>query len=139
MSRVCTLLLTVLLSANVWSHQDPVRDKLTHTADLTRQQTDELMALYAQLYIKVHTLRHRQKGHTTTQHRLLLQAAYREHRDASLEYLDPNQYRKWMTVARRGLPRIVNTTPSTYSPQPSSGPSLGHHPSAYANSGLRYE
>ena len=58
---VATFLLAALLLCNV-AHADPVRDKLTRTADLTTQQADELMALYAELYIKVHTLRHRQKG-----------------------------------------------------------------------------
>ncbi|MEM6999223.1 MAG: hypothetical protein AAF529_00460 [Pseudomonadota bacterium] len=117
---------------------NPIVEKLHKTAALSESETAQVLVLYRQLYQELLEVRVRPQGFTDAQHGNLIRAAYKRHREASLEYLRPNQYRKWMTVAARGLPRAVKIP---YGSPISAGTGFtGGVPfRASASSGLRYE
>lgn len=130
------LLLSCLIVPAAFAN--PILDKLQKTAELSDQETKQVLALYGQLYRDLLEVRVRPKGFTDAQHGNLIRAAYKRHRDASLVYLHPNQYRKWMTVAARGLPRAVRV-PHTGPISANTGFAWGPPFRANASSGLRYE
>ena len=135
-SKLITAFIALLLAGSVLANPDPVREKLTRTADLTPQEVNDIMVLYGRLYLEMQSIRYRPTGYTTAQHRNLLKDAYRRHRQASLKYLKPNEYRKWMTVAGRVLPRVRTTNLPEHDPYT---PNTGDHTYSPAIPGLRYE
>ncbi len=82
---------------------DPVLAKLNRVAELEAEQAAYIMVRYRDFRREVIALAERPKGMTTAEHRNELKAVYKKHRDETLRFLKPNQYRRWMTVAGRAL------------------------------------
>ncbi len=106
--------LAVFLGLSALANTDPVTEKLKQVADLQPPELTKVMGSYSQLYDDLQNLRVRPSGRTTTAHDKLIREAYERHRIESLEYVRPNQYRRWMVVAVRWLPIALTRDGRTY-------------------------
>ena len=103
MRSIMLFAICLLLSAAA-AASDPVVDKLTRVSDLSEEEMLDVLGLYRKLYLELESIGERPTGRTSAEQRNLVESAYERHRRASLRYLRPNQYRRWMTVAGRWLP-----------------------------------
>ncbi len=96
----------IVANPKVVANPHPVVAKLEQVADLTNSEMVQVLTLYLELRNELGEILPRPAGRKTIEHRNLIRNAYRKHRQATLKYLRPNQYRRWMVVANRRLPEL---------------------------------
>jgi len=117
MPKLITLLLCTFFTGFTWasnSEFSSVVDKLNETAVLAAQETANVLNAYLALGIELQRINTTIDHLATYQRRNLRLRALKAHRSASLEYLTPNQYRRWMRVATRALPQLNRGGASVY-------------------------
>lgn len=123
--KLATILLCACFSGLTWANQTDVSsvvNKLNKTVTLDQREVAELLQFYKMLgteLIRINGITHHL---TTSQRRNLVSTAFRAQRSASLEYLKPNQFRRWMSVATRSLPQLNHNIGSVNVAAPSVSP-----------------
>ena len=103
MRAVPLLAFLLCLASAVSAAPDPALAKLVQVADLTVPEFNQVVSSYRDLQRELKEIGPQAIGRKTVEQRNLIVNANKRHRAASLEYLRPNQYRRWMAVAGRQL------------------------------------